>query len=88
MNKSLTRPKRTEKDPLGFFNIHSVEKTGSWDALVSSGIVCYTANLFGSVPWVNGGILKFCKTFGRLFWPLQVYRKKNGKKLKNTDEKP
>ena len=32
---------------------------------VSSGIVCYAGNLFGSVPWANRGYLKFCRTFGR-----------------------
>ena len=43
--------------------------------LVLSGIVCYAGNIFGSVP--NRGNLRFCRTFGRTFWSLQVYRKKH-----------
>ena len=39
------------------------------DPLVSSGIVCYAGNLFGSVPWANRYILAsseiFFRTFGR-----------------------
>ena len=47
---------------------HSAEKIWRGDLLVSSGIVCYAGNLFGSVPWANGYILgssEFWKTFGR-----------------------
>ena len=33
--------------------------------LVSSGIVRYAGNLFGSIPWANRGNLKFCRTFGK-----------------------
>ena len=38
------------------------------DLLVSSGIVSYAGNLFGSVSWANRYILgssEFCRTFGR-----------------------
>ena len=31
----------------------NAEKTEKGDRLVSSGIVCYTGNLFGSVPWAD-----------------------------------
>ena len=54
---------------------HSAEKTKRGDPLVSSGIVCYAGNFFGSVPWANGGNLKFCRILVELFWSLQVYRK-------------
>ena len=30
------------------------KKLKGGDPLVSSGIVCYAGNLFGSVPWANG----------------------------------
>ena len=35
------------------------------DPLVSSGIVCYAGNIFGSVPWANRYILASSGTFGR-----------------------
>ena len=61
---------------------HSSEKM---DPLVSSGIVCYAGNLFGSVPWANRYILasseNFVELLVELFWSVQVV-------LKNTDEKP
>ena len=89
IEKSLIMEKKIERDPLGFFNIHSVaklqkikggtlwgkffpnknlampKKTKRGDTWVSSGIVCYARNLFGSVSWANRGNLKFCRTFGR-----------------------
>ena len=46
-------------------------------SLVSSGIVCYAGNLFGSVPWANGGNLKFCRTFGRTILVTSGVSKKN-----------
>ena len=49
--------------------------------LVSSGIVCYAGNLFGSVSWANRYILASSEIFLELFWSVQVV-------LKNTDEKP
>ena len=57
------------------------------DPLVSSGIVCYAGNLFGSVPWANryryilASSENFVEHLVGLFWPVQVV-------LKNTDEKP
>ena len=55
------------------------------DPLVSSGIACYSGNLFVSVPWANRYNLAFSRNFVELlvelFWSLQVV-------LKNTDEKP
>ena len=80
-------PKKTEReDPLGFFNIHSVvvaqKKSHSaekMDPLVSSGIVCYAGNLFGSVPWANrynlGSSQNFVELLVELFWSLQVVLK-------------
>ena len=54
--------------------------------LVSSGIVCYARNLFGSVPWANRYNLassqNFVELLVELFWSLQVVLDKN------TDEKP
>ena len=81
--KSLTMPKKTERDdPLGFFNIrsvakpfgrkkieqksHSVEKNLKGDSLVSSCIVCYEGNLFGSVPCANRYILVSSQNFVEL----------------------
>ena len=65
-----------------FERSHSEEKM---DPLVSSGIVCYAGNLFGSVPWANRYILasseNFVELLVELFWSVQVV-------LKNTDEKP
>ena len=56
------------EDPLRIFFPEKVampKKTEKGDPLVSSGIVCYTVNIFGSVPWANMGNLKFCRTVGR-----------------------
>ena len=54
---------------------------GPKNPLVSSGIVCYAGNLFGSVPWANGYNWASSKNFVEisveLFWSLQVYRKKH-----------
>ena len=51
------------------------------DPLVSSGIVCYAGNLFGSVPWANRYILasseNFVELLVRLFWSVQVVLKKH-----------
>ena len=56
---------------------HSAEKM---DPLVSSGIVCYAGNLFGSVPWANRYILasseNFVELLVELFWSVQVVLKK------------
>ena len=69
LKKSFTMPKKTERG----------------DTLVSSSIVCYAGNLFGSVPWANRYILasseNFVELLVELFWSVQVV-------LKNTDEKP
>ena len=50
------------------------------DPLVSSGIVCYAGNLFGSVPWANRYILasseSFVELLVELFWSVQVVFKK------------
>ena len=63
------------------------QKTEREDPLVSSGIVCYAGNLFGSVPWATRYILassvNFVEHLVELFWSVQVYF---GLK-KNTDEK-
>ena len=59
--KSPTMPKKTERE----------------DPLVSSGIVCYAGNLFGSVPWATRYILassvNFVELLVELFWSVQVY---------------
>ena len=59
--KSPTMPKKTERE----------------DPLVSSGIVCYAGNLFGSVPWANRYNLassqNFVELLVELFWSVQVY---------------
>ena len=48
--------------------------------LLSSGIVCYAGNLFGSVPWANRYNLASSRNFVehlvKLFWSLQVILKK------------
>ena len=73
--KSLTMPKKIERGegPFGIFQHPFCRKTPKkgWkgDPLVSSGIVCYAGNLFGSVLWANRGNLKFCRTFG---WTILV----------------
>ena len=43
---------------------HNAEKM---DPLVSSGIVCYAGNLFGSVPWADRYILASSENFIELF---------------------
>ena len=57
---------------------HSAEKM---DPLVTSGIVCYAGNLFGSVPWANRYILasseSFVELLVELFWSVQVVLKKH-----------
>ena len=56
---------------------HNAEKTEREDPLVSSGIVCYAGNLFGSVPWATRYILAssaiFVEHLVELFWSVQVY---------------
>ena len=56
---------------------HNAEKTEREDPLVSSGIVCYAGNLFGSVPWATRYILassvNFVELLVELFWSVQVY---------------
>ena len=60
---------------------HSAEKNLKGDLLVSSGIVCYAGNLFGSVPRANGYNLassqNFVELLVELFWSLQVVFKKH-----------
>ena len=67
------------------FFLKKVAVPKKMDPLVSSGIVCYEGNLFGSVPWANRYILvsseNFVELLVELFWSVQVV-------LKNTDEKP
>ena len=50
------------------------------DPLVSSGIVSYAGNLFGSVPWTSRYILassqNFVELLVELFWSVQVVLKK------------
>ena len=58
------------------------KKTEKGDLLVSSDIVYYAGNLFGSVPWTNRGNLKFCRTI------LVTSGESKKMKKKNTDEKP
>ena len=83
--KSLTMPKNgREGDPLGIFFLKKVlqcRKNWNGDPLISSGIVCYARNLFGSVPWANSGNIKFCRTFGRTILVT------SGVSKKNTDKK-
>ena len=80
-SKKLKGAFRGEKSFFGKKS-HSAE---TMDPLVSSGIVCYAGNLFGSVPWANRYILASSETFVELMvelvWSVQVV-------LKNTDEKP
>ena len=61
--------KKIEGDTLEKFfsekKSRNAKKTERGDLLVSSGILCYAGNLFGSVLWVNRDNLKFCRTFGR-----------------------
>ena len=60
---------------------HSAEKIQRGDPLVSSGIVSYAGNLFGSVPWANRYNLassqNFVELLVELFWSLQVVFKKH-----------
>ena len=80
--KTLLRKKKFRKKS------HNPEKTEREDPLISSGIVCYAGNLFGSVPWATRYILassvNFVELLVELFWSVQVYFGL----LKNTDEKP
>ena len=59
---------------------HSDEKNLKGDPLVSSGIVCYAGNLFGSVAWANrynlARLQNFVELLVELFWSLQVVFKK------------
>ena len=55
-------------------------KNRKGDPLVSSGIVCYAGNLFGSVSWANRGNIKFCRTFCRTILVTSGVSKKNEKK--------
>ena len=73
----LSQNSKIEGGPFGeiFFpkKVAMPKKTGRG---ISSGIVCYAGNLFGSVPWANRGNLKFVELLVELFWSLQVYQKK------------
>ena len=59
---------------------HSAKKNLKGGPLVSSGVVCYAGNLFGSVLWANGYNLassqNFVELLVELFWSLQVFLKK------------
>ena len=67
---TLLRKKNFEKS-------QNAEKTEREDPLVSSGIVCYAGNLFGSVPWTTRYILassvNFVELLVELFWSVHVY---------------
>ena len=58
----------------------SDEQNLKGDPLVSSGIVCYAGNLFGSVAWANrynfARVENFVELLVELFWSLQVVFKK------------
>ena len=60
------------------------------DPLVSSGIVCYAGNLFGSVPRANRYNLassqNFVELLVELFWSLQVVLKKFTKTLTRSHD--
>ena len=62
------------------FFLKKVAQCQKMDPLVSSGIVCYAGNLFGSVPWANRYILAsseiFLELLVELFWSVQVVLKK------------
>ena len=63
-------------EPLRIFLSHSAKKNRKGDPLVSSRIVCYEENVFGSVPCANKAIKNFVELLVELFWSLQVYRQK------------
>ena len=69
--------KKIEGGPLGKSFLPKKSRNEGSDPLVSSGIVCYAGNLFGSVPWANRGNLKFCRTFGRTILVTLGVSKKN-----------
>ena len=72
-------PKKLKGDPLVGIFLKKVQcrKNLQGVPLVSTGIVYYAGNLFGSVPWVNIGVFsKFCKLLIELFWSLQVVLRK------------
>ena len=55
--------KNIEGGPLGIFSekkSRNAEKTEKGDALISSGIVCYGKNLFGSLSWAHKYNLASC----------------------------
>ena len=60
---------------------HNAEKTEREVPFVSSGIVCYAGNLFGSIPWANSYILASSENFVELlveiFWSVQVVLEKH-----------
>ena len=64
-----------------FEKSRTVPKKSKGGPLVSSGIVCYAGNLFGSVPWANRYILASSKVFVELlvelFWSVQVVLRKH-----------
>ena len=61
LKKSQNAEENLKGDPLGKFFSEKKSRNADTklkrDPLVSSGIVCYGANLFGSVPWANVGNL-------------------------------
>ena len=70
----LQNSKKNEGGPFvrKIFFLKKVAQCRKVDPLVSSGIVCYTGNFFGSVPWVNRYILasseNFLELLVELFW--------------------
>ena len=82
---SVAKLQKIEEGPfVGNFFLKKVaqcRKTGPLDPLVSSGIVCYAGNHFGSVPWANKYILASSENFVdflvELFWSIQVVLKKH-----------
>ena len=80
--------KKLKGDPFVKKNSKKVaecQKNLKGDPLVTSGIVGYAGNLFGSVPWANRYNLassqNFVERLVELFWSLQVYRKNTYEKL-------
>ena len=54
---SVAKLQNLKGDPLvekNFKKVAQCQNNLKGDPLVSSGIVCYAGNLFGSVPWANG----------------------------------
>ena len=63
---SVGKLQEIEGGPFGEKKSRNNEKKTVRDHLISSGIVCYAGNFFGSVPWANGTILRLLKIFVEL----------------------